>query len=58
KRNAFRLIALGCFFFSGSLYALVLLERTFMGAITPIGGVCWIMGWIWIARMGRSPAKS
>lgn len=58
KRNAFRLIALGCFFFSGSLYALVLLERTFMGAITPIGGVCWIIGWIWIARMGRSPAKS
>lgn len=36
---------LGSFVFSGSLYALVLLEQPKLGMITPIGGVLFIVGW-------------
>jgi uncharacterized membrane protein YgdD (TMEM256/DUF423 family) len=43
------LIAVGVVIFSGSLYALVLGAPTFIGAITPVGGVCLIAGWLWLA---------
>ncbi|MCL4109888.1 UNVERIFIED_CONTAM: hypothetical protein GTU68_003256, partial [Idotea baltica] len=39
----------GILFFSGSLYALVLTKQTWLGAITPIGGVMFIVGWITFA---------
>jgi len=32
--------------FSGSLYALVLLDVPALGAITPLGGVAYIAGWL------------
>jgi uncharacterized membrane protein YgdD (TMEM256/DUF423 family) len=35
----------GVFIFSGSLYLLVLTDTPWLGAITPIGGVAWIVGW-------------
>lgn len=37
--------AFGTVFFSGSLYLLVLLEIPILGAVTPIGGVAWIVSW-------------
>lgn len=40
------LMVAGLVFFSGSLYVLVLTNTPVMGAITPIGGVCWIVGWL------------
>ena len=40
------LIALGIGFFSGSLYLLCLTQVTWLGAITPIGGILLIAGWI------------
>jgi len=40
----FRLLALGMCIFSGSLYALVLMDWSLLGAITPIGGVLIIGG--------------
>jgi uncharacterized membrane protein YgdD (TMEM256/DUF423 family) len=43
------LIAAGVVIFSGSLYALVLGAPTFLGTITPVGGVCMIAGWLWLA---------
>jgi uncharacterized membrane protein YgdD (TMEM256/DUF423 family) len=49
------LFALGILLFSGSLYALKLTaltstgETKWLGAITPIGGVCFIAGWACIA---------
>jgi uncharacterized membrane protein YgdD (TMEM256/DUF423 family) len=43
------LIAAGVVIFSGSLYALVLGAPSLVGAITPIGGVCMISGWLWLA---------
>ena len=46
-----------CFFagillFSGSLYVLVLSEIPVLGAITPLGGVSFILGWIALAIGG------
>lgn len=41
------LIFAGILIFSGSLYTLCLTGIGWMGAITPIGGVAFIAGWIW-----------
>ena len=38
----------GILFFSGSLYILSLTGQKFLGAITPIGGLCFILGWIFL----------
>jgi uncharacterized membrane protein YgdD (TMEM256/DUF423 family) len=40
---------LGIIFFSGSLYTLALTNVKIMGAITPVGGVLFIAGWIQLA---------
>jgi uncharacterized membrane protein YgdD (TMEM256/DUF423 family) len=34
--------------FSGSLYLLVLTNQRWLGAITPIGGVGFIVSWLWL----------
>lgn len=34
--------------FSGSLYALVITGMTWLGAITPIGGTAFILGWLYL----------
>ena len=47
--NGARLIAAGMIIFSGSLYVLSLTSISILGAITPIGGVAMIGGWICIA---------
>ncbi|WYP26168.1 DUF423 domain-containing protein [Alkalihalobacillus sp. FSL W8-0930] len=39
---------IGIIFFSGSLYAMALTGITKLGAITPIGGLAFIIGWILI----------
>lgn len=50
-----RLFCYGILIFSGSLYLLTLLEAIgqqgfkWLGAITPIGGLCLIAGWILMA---------
>jgi uncharacterized membrane protein YgdD (TMEM256/DUF423 family) len=43
----------GVLLFSGSLYALVLARMPQLGAITPIGGVALILGWIALAAAAR-----
>ena len=45
---ACRFFVTGIILFSGSLYALALLPSNFsvIGAITPFGGICFILGWI------------
>ena len=40
------LMILGILIFSGSLYLLCLTDINWLGAITPIGGVCFILGWL------------
>ena len=39
------LIFAGILIFSGSLYTLVLTRQSWLGAITPIGGVAFLAGW-------------
>jgi uncharacterized membrane protein YgdD (TMEM256/DUF423 family) len=37
--------SIGILFFSGSLYVLSLTGKTILGAVTPIGGLFFILGW-------------
>lgn len=39
----------GIVLFSGSLYALALTGTKGLGAITPIGGLAFLVGWVWLA---------
>ncbi len=50
------LLLLGIVFFSGSLYALALSGNRMLGAITPIGGVSFIAGWLVLAWAGIKKA--
>jgi len=39
------LFVAGTLLFSGSLYLLVLTGDRWLGAVTPLGGVCFLLGW-------------
>jgi uncharacterized membrane protein YgdD (TMEM256/DUF423 family) len=39
---------IGILIFSGSLYLLALTNLRWLGAITPIGGLSFIAGWLWL----------
>ncbi|MEP6765798.1 MAG: DUF423 domain-containing protein [Gemmatimonadaceae bacterium] len=43
------LFVAGTVFFSGSLYLMALTDVRALGAITPVGGVCFIAGWVCLA---------
>ncbi|MCG3878190.1 DUF423 domain-containing protein [Psychrobacter sp. Ps6] len=43
------LLQIGIIIFAGSLYAMTLGASRWFGAITPIGGVLMIAGWLWLA---------
>lgn len=49
-RAAARWFLLGIVLFSGSLYALVLSDLRWLGAVTPFGGVAFLIGWVMLAR--------
>jgi len=40
-----RLMIAGIVLFSGSLYLLVITDTPWLGAITPLGGLAWIIAW-------------
>ncbi|MBI2886602.1 MAG: DUF423 domain-containing protein [Chloroflexi bacterium] len=40
------LFVAGILLFSGSLYLLALTEARFFGAVTPLGGLCFLAGWL------------
>jgi len=40
------LFTLGILFFSGSLYGLALTANKWLGPVTPIGGLFFILGWV------------
>jgi uncharacterized membrane protein YgdD (TMEM256/DUF423 family) len=42
---------IGILVFSGSLYALAITRLGFLGAITPIGGVAFLVGWLRFAYL-------
>lgn len=41
-----RLMVVGILLFSGSLYLIVLLNLKWLGMVTPLGGVSWIIAWL------------
>ena len=43
------LLQIGVIIFAGSLFAMTLGAPRWFGAITPIGGVLMIAGWMWLA---------
>jgi uncharacterized membrane protein YgdD (TMEM256/DUF423 family) len=47
------LFAAGTLIFSGSLYALALTGIRWLGAVTPIGGLCLLAGWLCLALAAR-----
>ena len=51
NRGAWWLLFAGILLFSGSLYTMALIPqgRDWLGAITPIGGLCFLAGWAWLA---------
>jgi len=53
KDSSFSLAGWGFFvgvvLFSGSLYLLAITGMKWLGAITPIGGVAFLFGWIWFS---------
>ena len=56
-RLPFTLFSIGIVIFSGSLYLLAVTNVKWLGAITPIGGLCLLAGWLALA-FGRPSAAS
>jgi uncharacterized membrane protein YgdD (TMEM256/DUF423 family) len=48
-RNAGWIMQGGIVLFSGSLYLLAMTGASGFGAITPIGGIAFLIGWAWLA---------
>lgn len=48
-RTAGWILQVGIVIFSGSLYLLALTDVKILGAITPIGGLAFLVGWVWLA---------
>ena len=46
---AWRLFVIGIALFSGSLYLMALTRVLWLGAITPLGGLCLLAGWLLLA---------
>lgn len=45
NRGAWYLLFAGIVLFSGSLYLLALTNLRWLGAVTPVGGLCFLTGW-------------
>jgi uncharacterized membrane protein YgdD (TMEM256/DUF423 family) len=52
------LFVAGTVLFSGSLYAMAFTGVRALGAITPLGGICFIGGWICLAIASASPSRN
>jgi uncharacterized membrane protein YgdD (TMEM256/DUF423 family) len=53
------MFVVGTLLFSGSLYALALTGVRALGAVTPVGGVFFLLGWVFAAVAGaRSVSRS
>lgn len=49
---AMALLVAGMLIFSGTLYAITLGGPRVLGAVTPLGGLCLLAGWLTIALLG------
>lgn len=48
NRASGMLLLAGILLFSGSLYVMALTNARWLGAITPVGGLCFLAGWAWL----------
>ena len=48
NRATYFLLVAGIILFSGSLYTMALTNVRALGAITPLGGLCFLAGWAWL----------
>src|ERR1035437_5447154 len=48
----------GILLFSGSLYGLALLNHTWLGMITPFGGICFLTAWLLITLFAAKNIRS
>jgi uncharacterized membrane protein YgdD (TMEM256/DUF423 family) len=48
NRGAWWLFFAGILIFSGSLYLMALSNVRWLGAVTPLGGLCFLSGWAWL----------
>ena len=48
SRGVAWLFVAGIVLFSGSLYAMALTNLRWFGAITPLGGLCFLAAWAWL----------
>ena len=53
NRATYFLLAAGIVLFSGSLYTLALTNIRWLGAVTPLGGLCFLAGWAWLVIAPR-----
>ena len=53
NRATYFLFVAGILLFSGSLYAMALTNVRWLGAITPLGGLCFLAGWAWLVIAPR-----
>ena len=49
NRGASLLLLVGILLFSGSLYLLAVTNFRWLGPVTPVGGLCLLAGWTWLA---------
>lgn len=49
NRGAWLFLCAGVVLFSGSLYLMAITGTRWLGAITPLGGACFLIGWAWLA---------
>jgi uncharacterized membrane protein YgdD (TMEM256/DUF423 family) len=50
------LLGAGSLIFSGTLYLMALTGQRWLGAVTPLGGLLMIAGWLWLAVRALRPA--
>jgi uncharacterized membrane protein YgdD (TMEM256/DUF423 family) len=48
----------GIVIFSGSLYLLAVTNVRWLGTITPVGGVSFLVGWLWLAFIAGKSSSS
>ena len=53
NRAAYFFLGAGIILFSGSLYTMALTNVRWLGAITPLGGLCFLAGWLWLVIAPR-----
>jgi uncharacterized membrane protein YgdD (TMEM256/DUF423 family) len=50
--------AVGVLIFSGSLYVLAVTNLKWLGAVTPLGGISFLLGWGWLVWTGLRSSES